>query len=112
MKQLIIFTATGFLLSLILIAPPSARAEHSSQAQVHIHLGAFWIPGVEGYVVYPPPAYVVPPPTVIVLPPVLSIDGLHIKRHHRHIHHDRHWTHNHKYWKHQDRSKSHRRFRE
>ncbi len=95
MKRLILFTAIGLLLSLTFIAPAWA-------GDVHVHFGAFWIPGAEVYVDYPPPAYVIPPRTVIVLPPVLAIDVL---RPYHPIHHDR-------YWKHQHHSKPHRQFRE
>lgn len=102
MKRLILFSAIGLLLSLTFIVPAWA-------GDVHVHLGAFWIPGAEAYVDYPPPAYVISPRAVIVLPPVLTIDVL---RPLHPIHHDRHWTHKHKYWKHRHHPKPHRQFRE
>ncbi|MCI0526493.1 MAG: hypothetical protein L0Y56_03445 [Nitrospira sp.] len=102
MKRLILFAAIGLLLSLTFTTPVWA-------SDVHVHFGAFWVPGAEGYVDYPPPAYVISPGAVIVLPPVLAIDVL---RPHHPIHHDHHWTHKHKYWKHRYHSKPHRQFRD
>jgi len=103
MKRLILFAAIGLLLGLTFIAPVWA-------GDVHVHFGAFWVPDTEGYVDYPPPAYVIPPRTVIVvLPPVLAVDVL---RPYHPIHHDRHWTHEHQYWKYRHHSKPHRQFRE
>jgi hypothetical protein len=102
MKRLILFGATGLLLSLSFIATASA-------GDVRVHFGAFWVPGAEAYMGYPPPAYVIPPRAVIVLPPVLGIDVL---RPFYPIHHDRHWTHKHKHWKHRHHAKPHRHFRE
>jgi hypothetical protein len=112
MKRLILFAAIGLLLSLTFIAPALASEEHPTQSQIHVHFGAFWIPGVKSYVEYPPPVYVIPPHTVIVLPPVLAVDALRSHHHHHHIHHDPHWTHSHKYRTHRHHSKPHRQFRE